>query len=323
MKALKTILYFIIIFVLTVMSVYFRSYYILAGVLVMTGLFAADVILFFIPTGHINADISSSKTDYTKGETAEIYITLQSTYIFPLSSVNTQITFKNKFYSPHTITIKTPVPLLVPKKIKIPFTLTKAGIVEITLKCTDHSDLLGFFSKKDNTNTVYTILSMPVKDETHFSDFGQADSDEIPAANVYLSNTGDISGYREYSPGDRKNNINWKLYARTNNIYVKEFERTSADEAVVLFDMYKGTIDKAAEILYNLDIGTGYDLLWLPSGREDFEISYISDAETLRNALYRIFSSAPEAVKGKALSEYKKLYKENKVLYISDKLELL
>lgn len=323
MKILKTILYFAIISVLIIVSVYFRSYYTLTGAVVMTLFFALDVIFFFMPVGHIKADITSEKTDYTKGEAAQLYITLRSTYVFPLSSVKVNITFKNRFYSPHTVAINTPVPLLVPQKIKIPFTINKAGITDITLNIMQHSDFMGLFSRKDNITTVYAIVAMPVKHISESQTFGQTNSDEIPAANVYLSSSGDISGYKEYSPGDRKNTINWKLYARTDNIYVKEFDRTSADESVVLFDMYIGTIDKAAEILYNIDIGTGYDLLWLPAGREDFEIAYISDSETLKNTLYKIFSSAPEGVKGKAIAEYKKLYKENKVLYISDKSELL
>ena len=41
------------------------------------------------------------------------------------------------------------------------------------------------------------------------------------------------------------------------------------------------------------------------------------------NAIYRIFDSVPDVLVNKALTEYKRLYKESKIMYVSDKMELL
>lgn len=304
-------------------SVYFKSYYLLMGSIMLVAIPLLDIILFFIPFGSIKAEINSSKTDYMKGEKAEIYISLKSTKPFPLWTVKTDVIIRNKFYDEEKITVETPLPVFFTRKIKVPFVIDKSGIIEISVKNTEYLDILGFLKKRAVLNTAYTIIAMPLKENIQQTAFGAIDSDEIPAANVYLSGSGDISGYKEYNSGDRKNSINWKLFARTEKLFVREFERTSADEAVVLFDMYINNLDKALDILYNIDFRKGYTLLWLPKGREEFETAYISDEETLRNALYRIFTSAPETAENKALSEYKRLYKEDKVLYISNKMELL
>lgn len=323
MRILKAAVYILTLFVMIFMSVYFKSYYLLVGAVLLFAVPLIDVILFFIPFGSIKAEINSSKTDYIKGEKAEIYISLKSTKPFPLWAVKTDVIIKNKFYNEEKITVETPLPVFFARKIKVPFVIDKSGIIEISVKNTEYRDMLGFLKKRSDLNTTYTIIAMPLKENIQQTDFGAIDSDEIPAANVYLSGSGDISGYKEYNSGDRKNSINWKLFARTEKLFVREFERTSADEAVVLFDMYINNLDKALDILYSIDFRKGYTLLWLPKGREEFETAYVSDEETLRNALYRIFNSAPETTENKALSEYKRLYRENRVLYISDKMELL
>lgn len=323
MRIFKTAVYAIILFIVIFMSVYFKSYYLLTGAALLIAVPLFDIILFLLPVGSIKAEIKSSKTDYIKGEQAEIFIILKSTKPFPTSGVKTDVVIKNKFYNEEKITFEIPLPVFFARKIKIPFKIDKSGIIEISVKNTEYKDMLGFFYKKSDLKTVYTIIAMPLKENISQPAFGSIDSDEIPAANVYLNSRGDLSGYREYRDGDRKNNISWKLFARTEKLFVREFEKTSADEPVILFDMCIDNIDKALDILYNIDFSKGYTLLWLPKGREEFETAYISDNETLRNNLYRIFSSPPETIPDKAISEYRKLYRENKVLYISDKMELL
>lgn len=323
MKVLKTAVYILTLSIMIFMSVYFKNYYLLMGAVLLITVPILDILLFLIPFGSIKAEINSVKTNYVKGEKAEICLHLKSTKFFPVSQLKTDVIIKNKFYEEESITIETPLPIFFKRKIKIPFIINKSGIIEISLNNAKYNDMLGFLNRKTVLNTSYTIIAMPLKESIYKANFGAVDSDEIPAANVYLSSSGDISGYKEYGSGDRNNNINWKLFARTKKLFVREFEKTSADEAVVLFDMYINNLDKALDILYNIDFKSGYTLLWLPKGKEEFKTAYISDKETLKNALYEIFTSAPETEENKSILEYKRLYRENRVLYISDKMELL
>lgn len=324
MKYLKIILGISAFVILIYMSVFFRSYYILLGAFCYGFIIALDIILFLIPFGAIDAEITSSKTNYTKGEKGEIYIKLKSKKLFPISAAEFDAVIKNKFYNGDSITIKTPLSILIPKKITIPVTMEKSGVMSVSIESIKYSDAFGILNKSVSINTTYSVIVMPNKVNIDLGDFGAADSDEIPAVNVYLSNSGDVSGYKEYGQGDRTNNINWKLFARTDKLYVREFERTSADEAVVLMDMNINNLDSAIDIIYSIGSDNGvYTLLWLPCGNEEFESSCISDEETLNNTLYRIYDSAPDTALNKGLDTYKRLYRENKVLYVSDKMELL
>ena len=324
MKYLKIILCILVFVILLYMSVFFRSYYILFGAFFYGFIVIADILLFFIPVGTVGVEITSSKTNYTKGENGEIYIKLRNSKLFPVYRVEFDVVFKNKFYNADKVSIKTPLSILPTKTVTIPVNMEKSGVVSVFTESIKYSDAFGILNRQISVNTAYSVIVMPNKINLDIAYFGAADSDEIPAVNVYLSNSGDVSGYKEYGSGDRTNNINWKLFARTDKLYVREFERTSADEAVVLMDMNINNLDKAIDIIYSIGCKNGvYTLLWLPCGNEEFESSCISDEVTLNNTLYRIYNSAPDTAVNKGIETYKRMYRENKVLYVSDKMELL
>lgn len=324
MKFMKVVMCILVFIILLYMAVFFKSYYTLMAAFGIAFIIMADVVLFLLPFGGINVEISSNKTDYIKGEKGEIYIELKNKKTYPIYRIRFNILFKNKFYKASKMNIETPIPMLRSKIINIPVDFEKSGVIGVSIDNIEYSDMFGILSRVVNVNVSYSVIVMPKNIDIDKAYFGTAESDEIPAVNVYLSNTGDISGYKEYGIGDRNNNINWKLFARTDKLYVREFERTSADETIILMDMNIQKLDKAIDIVYSIGYKNGsFTLLWLPCGNEEFESVYISDEGSLNNAIYRIFDSTPEVVENKGLTEYKRLYRENKVLYVSDKMELL
>lgn len=324
MKYLKVLIFVLAFAILLYMAVFFKSYYTIMAAFCAAFIISTDIVLFFFPLGIIDAEISSNKTDYIKGEKGEIYIKLKNKKAFPIYKIKFNVLFKNKFYEAGSINIETPISMLKSKIINIPIDIEKSGVITVSIGNIEYSDMFGILKRQVKVNVSYSVIVMPKNIDINKADFGIANSDEIPAVNVYLSNTGDISGYKEYGIGDRNNNINWKLFARTDKLYVREFERTSADETIVLMDMNIQKLDKAIDIVYGIGYKNGsFTLLWLPCGNEEFESAYISDEGSLNNAIYRIYNSAPEIVEDRGLTEYKRLYRENRVLYVSDKMELL
>lgn len=324
MKFFKVVIYIFAFVIAVYMAVFFNSYYLLVIGGLLAFIACCDFLFFLLPFGKVETVVWSNKTDYTKGETGKIYVKIKSSKIYPIYKVSLDLAFKNKFYDEEKIKIETSVPAIFGKKIILPLHIEKSGIINIAVSNIEYSDMFGILKRKSKAETKYSVIAMPNEIEINNIEYGVAESDEIPATNVYLSNEGDVSGYREYHEGDRKNNINWKIFARSENLYVKEFERTSADEAVILLDMNIKNIDKAMDILYSVGkYRNGFTLLWLPCGNEEFETAYIADEETLKATMYKIFSSSAEVVENKGLYEYKRIYRENKVLYISDKMELI
>ncbi len=323
MKFFKALSLVVTALLLLFLSVYFGNYYMFCAFLVLIFVVAADILLFILPVGRVGFELRSKKVRLKKGEKTKLYIKIKSTRPFPVYSVKFNVNIKNRFYDGRTVKIETSAAIFGFKTVVIPIRAVKSGVIEISITDARTSDMFGLLGRKEKSSCGYTVIVMPSGVNTDMPEFGSSDSEDLPAVNVYLSNNGDVSGYKEYADGDKNSSINWKLFARTYKLFVREFERTSADEAVVLMDMYRGSLDRALDILYSIDYAEGFTLMWLPAGNEEFETAYISDEETLANAVYSIFYSAPESEPDRGIGEYKRLYKGNSILYISDKLELL
>ncbi len=57
----------------------------------------------------------------------------------------------------------------------------------------------------------------------------------------YLGVSIDFAEHRGYMPGDDIRRVDWRLYARTDRFYVKQFEADTNTNFSVLFDVSKST----------------------------------------------------------------------------------
>jgi len=70
----------------------------------------------------------------------------------------------------------------------------------------------------------------------------------------YLGHSIDFAEHRAYMPGDDVRRVDWRLYARTDRFYVKEFEADSNANFVVLLDVSR-SMRFASQGLSKLDYG--------------------------------------------------------------------
>ncbi|NIM70794.1 MAG: DUF58 domain-containing protein, partial [Xanthomonadales bacterium] len=52
----------------------------------------------------------------------------------------------------------------------------------------------------------------------------------------YHGFSSEFSDHRKYSPGDEPRNIDWKVYARTDRLYIKRFEAETNLDCNILLD---------------------------------------------------------------------------------------
>lgn len=319
MRIFKIITFLILLAVLFFLAVYFNVYPLFVFALVLILFMALDVLLFIIP-GNISVDIGADKTQYKKGCKGAIKLSVRNKCFYPVGKVKLTISVKNRFYSENKLNYIFSIGVLAKKAIRIPFNIKCSGIYDIKIAEIEYSDMFSIFSKKTLCENTYSFVVMPSENNVTASIIGEADTENIPTENVYSANNGDISGFREYKEGDRLSNINWKLSARMNVPYVREFERASMDEAVIVLDMYCKGLDKALDNLYSIvSKEKNFYIFWLPAGAEEFENRYISDDETAYNMFLDIFCSAPDIVPDRGINEYIRLYKGHKFLYIDSK----
>ncbi|HIH70199.1 DUF58 domain-containing protein [Methermicoccus shengliensis] len=89
-------------------------------------------------------------------------------------------------------------------------------------------------------------------------------------------------GYRQYNRGDDIRLIDWKVYARTERLYVKEYEEEKSITAHILLDISKSMgFGEPTKLEYGLMIGAGVAYL-VCKQNERFAFSTFSDRLVVR-----------------------------------------
>jgi uncharacterized protein (DUF58 family) len=86
-----------------------------------------------------------------------------------------------------------------------------------------------------------------------------------------LGSTTDFAEHRGYMPGDDTRRVDWRLYARTDRLHVKEFEADTNAGVTVLLDVSRSMDYASAGRLTKLDYARflAASLLWLAEGQGD------------------------------------------------------
>jgi uncharacterized protein (DUF58 family) len=88
-----------------------------------------------------------------------------------------------------------------------------------------------------------------------------------------------FSDYRRYSPGDEPGRVDWKLYARTEELYVKEFEEERQATVHVLLDRSRSMdygAGPANKFEFGAKLGLGFAYLTARE-HDEFRFSVVGD----------------------------------------------
>lgn len=129
-------------------------------------------------------------------------------------------------------------------------------------------------------------------------DFG---SDQEPAPSVG-NDVWEVQQYREYQAGDSVKNIHWKLSARSEELWVKEYSRGDAHRIGLFLDLAQRKPldadgkDAFYEIFLALLMGLAekYDsvyLHWFDWKEKRWEVRRIAEAEQYREILPRLYEA--------------------------------
>ena len=103
----------------------------------------------------------------------------------------------------------------------------------------DQFGLFMFERKMPDTTTAITIYPPAVDLPTFAMPLGQLPGGEAVRRRTHHTTT-NVSGTREYAPGDSFNRIHWRSTARMERLIVKEFELDPAADIWIFLDMERG-----------------------------------------------------------------------------------
>lgn len=106
-----------------------------------------------------------------------------------------------------------------------------------------------------------------------------------------------MSDIREYIPGDKLQNIHWKLSAKENNIMVKERVSLSSDELMVLVELTNDVDMILNDILcamygmadYMIRQNVPFSIYWWSVGDQDMKRTVIDGMADLEETMENIF----------------------------------
>ena len=261
----------ILYILLLIGSVFFYILYLgNSSAILMAFLFVMPVFLLIIlinSTLKSKADIKLSSPYAQKGEKFGISVILKNNSIFPVSQARVLLCVKNQLSGEtKEFYINTPVLLKNNQTISPQISIDSCGIFSIELLNVKYYDLFFLFTLKKKINkalsfyilpSIYPITAtiIPEKNIT-------ADSD-IFSAEKSGDDPSEIFDIREYQDGDKQNRIHYKLSAKTDITYVKEFsypvlsklgllvEPMSLTENSISFEnIFSAMLDSAASFFY-------------------------------------------------------------------------
>ena len=172
--------------------------------------------------------------------------------IIPFPACAFSFTLKNLYYdNEYEHSVNFPV---LPKRtssIEIPALTEKVGIVSLQGKRLTVNDFLGFITLNLDFAIKSDVPVLPVRKPSikipqtpsseGFDEYSEPDYKGNPST--------EVKEIREYRPGDRLQNIHWKLSAKLDDLFVKELDRTSVIALVVLPELTKSTLDETITTL--------------------------------------------------------------------------
>lgn len=178
-----------------------------------------------------------------KGEEFFVRFEFTNPTLFPLMNGTIALAVENPFYDikgEHTLNV--PLQAKGTVETRYPIVMERVGRFRITATSLELQDLLGFYKKRISIKQEGECLIFPCghqrkQEAGMLYQKGVSESVESKEKGYDFS---DISGIREYIPGDKLQNIHWKLSMKKDELMVKERISVSAMQLNVLVELCNG-----------------------------------------------------------------------------------
>lgn len=277
--------------------------------------------------------VDAKKSSVGKKIPVDICFHVKNQSLIPLEGVKVQMSLCNCFYE-NDEEYELIIPA-IPKKTRIA-TISVNGIycgrmIAKIEKVTIY-DIFGLFQFKKEVNSAAEIYIMPSKsskfENVQLSVLGVTDDEELQMKKG--DDVSQISEIRNYIPGDKLQNIHWKLSAKNDELQVKEFSLPYSEEVIVLVELYVDKenpfiFDKLLENLYAfsrdlLKQGRKFKLVWKDNDYELKTVEVYND-DNLNTGIREIYFANVQKMNGTTYHLYTSINPEMKgtVLYMSDR----
>lgn len=204
----------------------------------------------------VKFSLQAPMEDMKKGEEFMIHIVADNPVWQPLVNVTVRIEVGNTFYSV-TGTHELNIPLRAHGKTHVdyPIVMERCGHFVVKISQVQCMDLLGIYQVTIPMNVAAECIVLPNGEEREqeANSLYQKGVTEAMESKEKGYDFSDISGIREYIPGDKLQNIHWKLSSKKDELMVKERVSVSAMQLHVVVELVNDDAMRVESILQLTD----------------------------------------------------------------------
>lgn len=326
---------YLTLIILIIAGMLFYNNYALLFMLIL--LLVLPVISYFIARFNkdkISVDIYTDKTSVGKNSSVGVCFSVNNKSILSMENFTLVVKIYNAFYgNEKTYEIIIPAASYSERKATLTIENKYCGRMVVSLEEIRGYDLFGMYRFTKSLNKTKEVMVMPYGameiENLPLSLQGKSDDEELQFKKG--DDVSQISQIRNYIPGDKLQNIHWKLSAKAEELQVKEFSMPYSDDVILLIELYSDKdnpdiFDELIEKLFAISVyiikqGRKFYISWYDKMSEDFYKKEVNNDDELMEAIIDLYYAGLLDTDGRSYEIYERIYGLDKstVIYLSDK----
>lgn len=325
--------YLIFISLIVFGLIFYNNYVLLMLLLIMSVMPFVSLALTIRGKSKIKVYVSSDKASVGKNVPVDVYFDVENKSVVSIENFTLDIRIFNAFYGNDEIyEIIVPSTPMSTRRTTMKVSSIYCGRLIVEVFFVKMYDIFGLFKFKLPINAKTEIMFMPYEtielDNIPISVHGNADDEELQY--VKGDDVSQISQIRNYIPGDRLQNIHWKLSAKAEELQVKEYSLPYSDDVVLLLEVFVDgdmpeifdeMIEKVFAVAGNLiKQGRKFNITWYDMNRNNFISKEVNNSDELLAGIMELYYAVPEKINGTTYEMYRRFHGDIKgtVLYMCD-----
>lgn len=257
-RIIRIILYFILFGINVLVLWYFHSFTNLAILVIMVLFPIVSIIVTRLVAERMSVVFEGPYENMNKGDEFEIRLRLLNPFYIGVMNCYFTMRVSNLFYDTgRQHVLRAPLRARKGQTITYPVTVMQSGriifeVLDVTLE-----DFLGFVAYHRSFDEKYVVYVLPNRESGVLADLnayteGMAEVEESTKKGSDFSEVQDV---REYQPGDRLQNIHWKLSVKKDILMVKERVSMSSKQLFILMELhdnYDGMLEEVLDCAYGI-----------------------------------------------------------------------
>lgn len=252
----------------------------------------------------VTADISGASIVENRHDEFLFHVTLKNSSLLFTNNSILYVTISNPLFKESvTHTVNLPINPLGMTSVTYPVTSSHCGIVTITLSRLYIYDFLNIFSFKkmlDITREIPVFPDYSILDGDFSMDFSEG-YNSLEESRSKGNDTSEVSDVREYIPGDKLQNIHWKLSAKKDILMVKEHISLTSSQLLFYIELAStenDILDHILDLAYGIGIflcnnNIPFTFLWYSSKKNECCSSTILNSTSLKDTIFEILYETP------------------------------